>query len=126
MIDKVIAKLAPKYQTSDTENLIKDILEASLTRPETRTVHQDQIEVYYITNPELDYYIKLNRTSITISNHTYTFREGLSDQFSRILYRAMELHIDSLVKSFEEDVFKNKTNLLNRIKSQLKIEKIFS
>jgi hypothetical protein len=121
-IDKVLAKIAPQYITSDTENLIKEVLEASLNHPETRVTHHVYREMYYLANPKLDYYIKMDRASITVSNHTYTYREGLSEQFSKILYKVLDIHTESTVKRFEEEVFNNKTDLLNRIKAQLQIK----
>jgi hypothetical protein len=121
-IDQVLAKIAPQYSISDTESQIKTLLEASLDHPETRVTHHVYPEIYYLSNPKLDYYIKLDKSSITVSNHTYTYREGLSDKFSKILYRVVDIHTESTVKKFEEEVFKNKTDLLNRIIKQLQIK----
>lgn len=119
MIEKVLSLISPQYGTTPTEDLIRDILESTLRHCDTKLIRSFSSEVYYITNFELDYYIKLDRVSITISNHTYTFREGLTEQFCKILYKVIDVYTESMVKKFEEEVFKNKTDLLNRIKDKL-------
>lgn len=119
---KVLSKITPQYIVSDTEVLIRSVLEASLNHPDARVTHQVFEDVYYVSNPKLEYYIKLNRSAITVSNHAYTYREGLSEKFSKILYKVFDAHTESMAKKFEEEVFKNKTDLLNRIKTQLQIK----
>lgn len=119
MLSKMLSKIVPQYKPTTSEDLIKDIVEASLKHPVTRITRCINTDSFYVTNSELEYYIKLNRVSITISNHSYTFREGLSETFCKILYKIIDVHLEARISMFENEVFKNQTDLLNQIKEKL-------
>lgn len=119
MLNKMLSKIVSPYKPTSSEDLIRDIIDASLKHPITRITRCISTDSFYVTNSELEYYIKLNRVSITISNHSYTFREGISEPFCKILYKAIEAHLEARISMFENEVFKNQTDLLNKIKEKL-------
>ena len=119
MLSKMLSKIVPQYKPTSSEDLIRDILEASLKHPFTRITRCINTDSFYVTNSELEYYIKLNRVSITISNHSYTFREGISEPIVKILYKIIDAHLEARIAMFETEVFKNQTDLLNQIKEKL-------
>jgi hypothetical protein len=119
MLNKMLSKIVPAYKPTPSELLLKDIVEAILLNPDTRVTHAQASEIYYITNSKLEYYIKLTKVSITVSNHTYTFREGLNENFNKALFKIIELFVEAEISKFETEVFKNQTDLLLRIKEHL-------
>lgn len=119
MLSKVLSKLVPPYKPNSSEDLLRDIVTASLPHRSTRITRCLQTDSFYVTNSELEYYIKLNKVSITISNHSYTYREGLTEPFCKILYKMIEAHLEARIAMFENEVFKNQTDLLNKIKIDL-------
>lgn len=115
----MLSRIVPAYKPTPSESLLKDIIDGILVHPDTRVTNSQVAEIYYITNSKLEYYIKLNKVSITVSNHTYTFREGLTEAFNKMLFKAVDAFVESEIEKFESDVFKNQTDLLNRIKNEL-------
>ena len=119
MLTKMLSKFVPEYKPTSSEDLIKDIVEASVKHPTTRITRCLTTETYYVTNTDLEYYIKLNRVSITLSNHNYTFREGLSEPLCKMLYKTIDAHLEARIAMFETEVFQNQTELLTKIKADL-------
>ncbi len=119
MLNKMLSKLVPEYKPTSSEDLIKDIVEASIKHPNTRITRCLNTDTYYVTNTALQYYIKLNRVSITISNHDYTFREGLSEPLCKMLYKIIDNHLEARIAMFESEVFQNQTELLTKIREGL-------
>ena len=116
MLNKMLSKFVPQYKPTSSEDLIKDIVEAAIKHPNTRITRCLHTDTYYVTNTALDYYVKLNRVSITISNHDYTFREGITEPFCKMLYKTIDNHLEARIAMFESEVFQNQTELLTKIK----------
>lgn len=116
---KLIEKVSPKYELSETENLIKDVLELMLKNEGTDAISAPITQRYYVSNPNLGYYIKITEYSVTITNHKFTFQEALSEKFKEILLNLVREYMENSRNIFEKTVFDNQIELLKNIKKNL-------
>ena len=104
-----------EYQLDETETLIKDVVKNLLKQEDTEAITAPISLTYYIHNSRLEYYIKTDGFSIMITNHKFTFKEGMSVKFGEIIKEFME---DNR-KQFESTIFQNQLELLKTIKEGL-------
>jgi hypothetical protein len=108
-----------EYQLDETEKLIKDIVVGMLKRDETEAITAPLSGTYYVSNEKLHYYIKIDEFSINITNHKFSFKEGISSKFGNMIIDIVKEHMEANRKEFEQRVFNNQIQLLSDIKNSL-------
>jgi hypothetical protein len=119
LMNKLSSKLLPKYELTETEVLIKGIIDSILVSEGTEAFTAPISGRYYISNESKGYYIKITDYSITITNHIFTFKEALSDTFKKMLLDVVMNYMEDNRTTFENTVFKNQIELLKNIKENL-------
>jgi len=119
LMSKLTKKLVKEYKLSDTESLIKSVLELMLESEGTDAITAPISERYYVSNPALGYYLKVTEYSITITNHKFTFQEAISEEFKKIILDIIKQYMEESRNAFEKTVFDNQIELLKNIKSNL-------
>ncbi len=117
---KSLKKLVIKeYQLDETEKLIKDIVVGMLGNENTEAITAPLSGAYYISNETLHYYIKIDEFSINITNHKFSFKEGISSKFGNMIIGIVKEFMEKNRKEFEKRVFTNQIELLKNIKNSL-------
>jgi len=117
---KLLKKLVIKeYQLDETEKLIKDIVVGMLGNENTEAITAPLSGAYYISNETLHYYIKIDEFSINITNHKFSFKEGISSKFGNMIIGIVKEYMEKNRKEFEKRVFTNQIELLKNIKNSL-------
>lgn len=119
LMSKISKKFIKEYKLSDTESLIKSVLELMLQRDGTEAITAPISERYYVSNPKLGYYLKVTEYSITITNHKFTFQEAITEDFRKIILDIIRQYMEESRNAFEKTVFDNQIELLKNIKSNL-------
>ena len=108
-----------EYQLDETETLIKDVVKNLLRQEDTEAITAPISLTYYIHNSRLEYYIKTDGFSIMITNHKFTFKEGMSVKFGEIITTIIKEFMEENRKQFESTIFENQLELLKNIKQSL-------
>jgi hypothetical protein len=117
---KSLKKLVIKeYQLDETEKLIKDIVIGMLGNENTEAITAPLSGMYFLSNKELHYYIRINEFSVTITNHKFMFREGMSSKFGNMIISIVKEFMEKNRMEFENRVFINQIQLLKNIKNSL-------
>jgi hypothetical protein len=119
LMSKIYKKFIKNYKLSDTEALIKSVLELMLQTNGTEAITAPISERYYVSNPKVGYYIKVTEYSITITNHKFTFQEAITEKFKKIILDIIKQYMEESRSVFENTVFDNQIELLKNIKSNL-------
>lgn len=119
---KSLKKLLIKdYQLNETELLIKDVITNLLNQKDTEAMIAPISLVYYIYNSKMEYYVKTDGFSIMITNHKFTFKEGMSVKFGEIITNIIKEYMETNRKQFESRIFENQLELLKNIKKSLEL-----
>jgi len=118
-MSKISKKFIKEYKLSDTETLIKSVLELMLQTNGTEAITAPISERYYVSNPKVGYYIKVTEYSVTITNHKFTFQEAITEKFKKIILDIIKQYMEESRSVFENTVFDNQIELLKNIKSNL-------
>jgi hypothetical protein len=119
LMSKISKKFIKEYKLSDTETLIKSVLELMLQTNGTEAITAPISERYYVSNPKVGYYIKVTEYSVTITNHKFTFQEAITEKFKKIILDIIKQYMEESRSVFENTVFDNQIELLKNIKSNL-------
>jgi hypothetical protein len=74
---------------------------------------------YYISNKRLGYWVKVGDTSVTITNHKFTYVAQSPLTFNEYVTQVVREHIEKDREDFEKAVFQNELELLHNIKSSI-------
>jgi cyanate lyase len=117
---KLLKKLFVKQHKFDkVEELINHIIIGLLEKEKTEAMTAPISGVYYITNEKLNYYVRVDSFSIIITNHKFTFKEGITSKFSDGIISIIKEYMEMNRKEFENKVFNNQIQLLTNIKNNL-------
>jgi uncharacterized membrane protein len=120
LLKKLLNKLFVKqHKFDEVEGLINDIIIALLEKEKTEAITAPISGVYYITNEKLHYYVRVDAFSIIITNHKFTFKEGITSKFSDSIISVIKEYMEMNRKEFENKVFNNQIQLLKNIKNNL-------
>lgn len=108
-----------KYELNETEKLIYDIIVGMLSKDDTEAITAPLSGTYYISNEKLHYYINIDEFNINITNHKFSFKEGIPSKFGNMMIAIIKEHMEKNRKDFENRVFKNQIELLQNIKNNL-------
>lgn len=116
LINKFRERVFPTYKLTETEQHIKDIIDLMLKQNDTEVITSPISGKYYITNKRLQYYIMVNDFGISITNHKFSLEYGASPKYTEIVIEVVKQYMEKDREKFEQEVFKNRIELLKGIK----------
>jgi hypothetical protein len=75
---------------------------------------------YYISNKKLGYWVRVGDSSVTITNHKFTYVAQSPIAFNDYVINVVRDYIEKDREEFEKKVFQNELELLKNIKSSIK------
>ena len=107
--------LFPKYQLSDKEKQIKDIIENLLNDSNTTKLMDPITSHYYLDNKKLGYFMLISYSFVKITNHKFYYTENISGRFSNEIEESIRVAISKDRRRIEDEMFKNESDLLTNI-----------
>ena len=112
-------KFFPSYHPNEHEQLIIDIISLLFDAEDTECITAPISGKYYISNKRLGYWVKVGDTSVTITNHKFTYVAQSPLTFNEYVTQVVREHIEKDREEFEKRVFQNELELLKNIKSSI-------
>tara|TARA_R110000822_G_scaffold154576_2_gene294321 strand:- start:645 stop:1001 length:357 start_codon:yes stop_codon:yes gene_type:complete len=109
--------LFPKYQLSDKEKQIKDIIENLLNDSNTTKLMDPITSHYYLDNKKLGYFMVISYSFVKITNHKFYYTENISGRFSSEIEKSIRIAISKDRRRIEDEMFKNESDLLTKIQN---------
>lgn len=109
-------KVFPSYKMNETEQQIKDVIDLMLKQKDTDVISSPVSGKYYISNKRLQYYIMVNDFGVTITNHKFSLEYGAAPKYTSIVIEIVRQYMEKDRERFEQEVFKNRIELLKGIK----------
>jgi hypothetical protein len=113
-------KLIPSFKPQEHEQLVIDIIGLLFDDEDTECITAPISGKYYISNKRLGYYVKVGDTSVTITNHKFTYVAQSPLPFNDYVINVVRDYIEKDREEFEKKVFHNELQLLQNIKSSIK------
>jgi hypothetical protein len=113
---KLREKIIPTYKMNETEQHIKDVVDLMLKQKDTDVITSPISGKYYISNKRLEYYIMVNDFGVSITNHKFSLEYGAAPQYTSIVIDVVKQYMETDRHKFEQEVFKNRIELLKGIK----------
>ncbi len=113
---KLREKIIPTYKMNETEQHIKDVVDLMLKQKDTDVISSPISGRYYISNKRLQYYIMVNDFGVTITNHKFALEYGAAPKYTSIVIDVVKQYMETDRHKFEQEVFKNRIELLKGIK----------
>jgi hypothetical protein len=113
-------KLIPSFKPQEHEQLVIDIIGLLFDDEDTECITAPISGKYYISNKRLGYYVKVGDTSVTITNHKFTYVAQSPLPFNDYVINVVRNYIEKDREEFEKKVFHNELQLLQNIKSSIK------
>jgi hypothetical protein len=110
-----------EYVLDETETLVKNVIDNLLTKDGTIAMVAPISETYYLFNEKFHYYIKTDGYSIVITNHKFTFKEGMSVKFGEMVVSTIKKYMEKNRTEFDKRVFDNQIELLKNINKTLEV-----
>ena len=118
--------LFPKYQLSDKEKQIKDIIENLLNDPNTTKLMDPITSHYYLDNKKLGYFMLISYSFVKITNHKFYYTENISGRFSSEIEKSIRIAISKDRRRIEDEMFKNESELLTNILKKVTVPSLKS
>ena len=112
-------RLIPPYKPQEHEQLVIDIIGLLFDDEDTEFITAPISGKYYISNKRLGYYVKVGDTSVTITNHKFTYVAQSPLPFNNYVIDVVREYIEKDREEFEKRVFQNELELLNNIKTSI-------
>ena len=113
-------KLIPSFKPQEHEQLVIDIIGLLFDDEDTECITAPISGKYYISNKRLGYYVIVGDTSVTITNHKFTYVAQSPLPFNDYVINVVRNYIEKDREEFEKKVFHNELQLLQNIKSSIK------
>ena len=113
-------RLIPKYKPAEHEQLVIDIIGLLFGDDDTECITAPISGKYYISNKKLGYWVRVGDSSITITNHKFTYVAQSPIAFNDYVINVVRDYIEKDREEFEKRVFQNELELLKNIKSSIK------
>jgi hypothetical protein len=113
-------RLIPSYKPAEHEQLVIDIIGLLFGDDDTECITAPISGKYYISNKKLGYWVKVGDSSITITNHKFTYVAQSPITFNDYVINVVRDYIEKDREEFEKKVFQNELELLKNIKSSIK------
>lgn len=121
LLTKFKEKLIPSFKPQEHEQLVIDIIGLLFDDEDTECITAPISGKYYISNKRLGYYVKVGDTSVTITNHKFTYVAQSPLPFNDYVINVVRDYIEKDREEFEKKVFQNELQLLQNIKSSIKL-----
>lgn len=116
----ISSKFFPKFKPTQHEQLVIDIIGLLFDQGDTDCITAPISERYYISNKRLGYWLKIGDSSITITNHKFTYVSQSPANFNDYVIRVIKEYLERDRQEFEKTVFQNELDLLSNIKTSIK------
>lgn len=113
-------RIIPSYKPAQHEQLVIDIIGLLFGDDDTECITAPISGKYYISNKKLGYWVKVGDSSITITNHKFTYVAQSPVNFNDHVINVVRDYIEKDREEFEKKVFQNELELLKNIKSSIK------
>ena len=113
-------KLIPSFKPQEHEQLVIDIIGLLFDDDDTECITAPISGKYYISNKKLGYWVRVGDSSITITNHKFTYVAQSPIAFNDYVINVVRDYIEKDREEFEKRVFQNELELLKNIKSSIK------
>jgi len=120
LFTKFKEKIIPSFKPQEHEQLVIDIIGLLFDDEDTECITAPISGKYYISNKRLGYYVKVGDTSVTITNHKFTYVAQSPLPFNDYVINVVRDYIEKDREEFEKKVFQNELQLLQNIKSSIK------
>jgi hypothetical protein len=120
LFTKFKEKIIPSFKPQEHEQLVIDIIGLLFDDEDTECITAPISGKYYISNKRLGYYVKVGDTSVTITNHKFTYVAQSPLPFNDYVINVVRNYIEKDREEFEKKVFQNELQLLQNIKSSIK------
>ena len=120
LFTKFKEKIIPSFKPQEHEQLVIDIIGLLFDDENTECITAPISGKYYISNKRLGYYVKVGDTSVTITNHKFTYVAQSPLPFNDYVINVVRDYIEKDREEFEKKVFHNELQLLQNIKSSIK------
>ena len=112
-------KFFPSYKPNQQEELVSEIIDLLFNSEDTECITAPISGKYYISNKTLNYWVKVSDTSITITNHKFTYVVQSPILFNEQVIRKVKEYIEKDREQFEQQVFQNELDLLYNIRENI-------
>jgi hypothetical protein len=113
-------KLIPGFKPAEHEQLVIDIVGLLFDDDDTECITAPISGKYYISNKKLGYWVRVGDSSVTITNHKFTYVAQSPVAFNDYVINVVRDYIEKDREEFEKKVFQNELELLKNIKSSIK------
>jgi hypothetical protein len=113
-------KIIPSFKPAEHEQLVIDIIGLLFGDDDTECITAPISGKYYISNKKLGYWVRVGDSSITITNHKFTYVAQSPIAFNDYVINVVRDYIEKDREEFEKRVFQNELELLKNIKSSIK------
>ena len=113
-------KFIPGFKPAEHEQLVIDIVGLLFDDDDTECITAPISGKYYISNKKLGYWVRVGDSSVTITNHKFTYVAQSPVAFNDYVINVVRDYIEKDREEFEKRVFQNELELLKNIKSSIK------
>jgi hypothetical protein len=113
-------KIIPGFKPAEHEQLVIDIIGLLFGDDDTECITAPISGKYYISNKKLGYWVRVGDSSVTITNHKFTYVAQSPIAFNDYVINVVRDYIEKDREEFEKRVFQNELELLKNIKSSIK------
>ena len=113
-------KFIPGFKPAEHEQLVIDIVGLLFDDDDTECITAPISGKYYISNKKLGYWVRVGDSSVTITNHKFTYIAQSPVAFNDYVINVVRDYIEKDREEFEKRVFQNELELLKNIKSSIK------
>jgi hypothetical protein len=113
-------KIMPGFKPAEHEQLVIDIIGLLFGDDDTECITAPISGKYYISNKKLGYWVRVGDSSVTITNHKFTYVAQSPIAFNDYVINVVRDYIEKDREEFEKKVFQNELELLKNIKSSIK------
>ena len=120
LFTKFKEKIIPSFKPQEHEQLVIDIIGLLFGDDDTECITAPISGKYYISNKKLGYWVRVGDSSVTITNHKFTYVAQSPIAFNDYVINVVRDYIEKDREEFEKRVFQNELELLKNIKSSIK------
>ena len=101
LFTKFKEKIIPSFKPQEHEQLVIDIIGLLFDDEDTECITAPISGKYYISNKRLGYYVKVGDTSVTITNHKFTYVAQSPLPFNDYVINVVRDYIEKDREEFE-------------------------
>jgi hypothetical protein len=113
-------KFIPGFKPTEHEQLVIDIIGLLFGDDDTESITAPISGRYYISNKKLGYWVRIGDSSVTITNHKFSYVAHTPIAFNEYIINIVRDYIEKDREDFEKRIFQNELQLLKNIKASIK------